>query len=97
VTPCPDECSGDCHYPNADYCCPKSGEAVCNIGSLEKRAFGYKRDGLPEYLEWFNGYNPDKNLKYQSLDYGHQAYYHGYNGQQEHDIGNKGDFPAAQK
>lgn len=89
VTPCPDECPGDCRYPNADYCCPKSGEAVCNIDSLEKRAFEYKNDGPPKDLEWFNEYNPigppedlervngynlNGDLEYQSLDYGYLAY-----------------------
>ncbi|KAI8983552.1 hypothetical protein BDB01DRAFT_702899, partial [Pilobolus umbonatus] len=29
VTPCPKNCKGDCFYPDADYCCPLSGKAVC--------------------------------------------------------------------
>ncbi|KAI8068145.1 uncharacterized protein B0P05DRAFT_475027, partial [Gilbertella persicaria] len=29
VTPCPADCPYDCFYPNADYCCPQSGQAVC--------------------------------------------------------------------
>ncbi|EIE85114.1 hypothetical protein RO3G_09824 [Rhizopus delemar RA 99-880] len=29
MTDCPDECPDDCFYPEADYCCPRSGEAQC--------------------------------------------------------------------
>ncbi|KAI8141386.1 hypothetical protein BJV82DRAFT_618992 [Fennellomyces sp. T-0311] len=28
-TPCPDDCPDDCFYPDADHCCPKSGQPVC--------------------------------------------------------------------
>ncbi|KAI9495169.1 hypothetical protein BDB00DRAFT_760499, partial [Zychaea mexicana] len=28
-TPCPDECPDNCFYPDADWCCPKSGEPIC--------------------------------------------------------------------
>ncbi|KAI8356682.1 hypothetical protein BD560DRAFT_319045, partial [Blakeslea trispora] len=28
-TPCPAECPNDCHYPEADFCCPLSGPARC--------------------------------------------------------------------
>lgn len=29
VTACPKECLDDCVYPDADFCCPMSGETVC--------------------------------------------------------------------
>ncbi|KAI8887898.1 hypothetical protein K501DRAFT_241677 [Backusella circina FSU 941] len=29
VTACPKECPNDCFYPDANYCCPKSGKTVC--------------------------------------------------------------------
>lgn len=28
-TPCPKECPDSCFYPDADRCCPKSGQPVC--------------------------------------------------------------------
>ncbi|KAI7885596.1 hypothetical protein K492DRAFT_102034, partial [Lichtheimia hyalospora FSU 10163] len=28
-TPCPESCPDNCFYPNADICCPKSGQPVC--------------------------------------------------------------------
>ncbi|KAI7861224.1 hypothetical protein BDF14DRAFT_1739498, partial [Spinellus fusiger] len=29
VTECPSECPDNCIHPNADHCCPKSGQSVC--------------------------------------------------------------------
>ncbi|KAI9248533.1 hypothetical protein BDA99DRAFT_416155, partial [Phascolomyces articulosus] len=28
-TPCPSECPDSCFYPDADFCCPKSGTPIC--------------------------------------------------------------------
>lgn len=80
VTPCPPECPGDCQYPDADYCCPKSGTAVCNSNAFDKRAFGYLSGGLPEDAELYAGNMPavdmdgDDDWEYQSFGLGVQAY-----------------------
>lgn len=81
MTPCPSECPDDCQYPDADYCCPKSGTAVCNSSSFDKRALGYLSGGLPQDAELYAGIMPavdidddDNNWWYQSAGLGVQAY-----------------------
>lgn len=34
VTECPEDCPDDCFYPDADFCCPYAGKAVCNKDRL---------------------------------------------------------------
>ncbi|CAO3595328.1 unnamed protein product [Absidia cylindrospora] len=51
VTPCPDDCPNDCFYPNADYCCPHSGQPICrsqlDVGSSQQNKYVKRGEILP--------------------------------------------------